>query len=107
MGQGIPREQRRRQVERREPPQIKHDQDVGIQGSLADRVGVVLALALASALFGTCRLITWTYAIIAVLIGAFLGLLWVWTGNLLLPMITHAVYDFAALLYSLRVYRGR
>jgi len=37
----------------------------------------------------------------------FLGLLWIWTGNLLTPIITHAVYDLAALVYFLRVYRSR
>ena len=44
--------------------------------------------------------------IIAALIGAYLGLLWIWTGNLLTPMVTHAVYDFVALVYFLRVYRS-
>jgi len=65
-----------------------------------------LALVLASVLFGAAHLITWTSAIIAALIAAYLVLLWIWTGNLLTPMITHAVYDFAALVYFLRVYRG-
>ena len=32
-----------------------------IQGSLADRVGMSLALVLASMLFGAAHLITWTY----------------------------------------------
>src|ERR1035437_1818490 len=77
-----------------------------IQGSLADRVNVILAVVLASALFGAFHLLTWTYAIIAAFIGAYLGLLWIWTGNLLTPMITHAVYDFAALMYFLRLYRS-
>jgi membrane protease YdiL (CAAX protease family) len=76
-----------------------------VQGSLADRVNVILALVSASALFGALHLLTWTYAIIAAFIGAYLGLLWIWTGNLLTPMVTHAVYDFAALVYFLRVYR--
>jgi uncharacterized protein len=52
-------------------------------------------------------LLTWTYAIIAAFIGAYLGLLWIWTGNLLTPMITHAVYNFVALVYFLRFYRSR
>ena len=78
-----------------------------VQGSLADRVNVILAVVLASALFGAAHLITWTYAIIAALIGAYLGWLWIWTGNLLTPMITHAVYDFAALVYFLRGFRSR
>jgi uncharacterized protein len=73
-----------------------------IQGGLAERVPVLLALVLASALFGACHLLTWTYAIIAAFIGAYLGLLWMWTGNLLTPMATHAAYDFAALVFLLR-----
>ncbi|MEI6785094.1 MAG: CPBP family glutamic-type intramembrane protease [Verrucomicrobiota bacterium] len=48
-----------------------------------------------------------TYAIVAALLGVYLGLLWMWTGNLLTPMITHAVYDFATLVYFLRIYRGK
>jgi membrane protease YdiL (CAAX protease family) len=77
-----------------------------VQGSLADRVNVILAVVVASGLFGACHLLTWTYAIIAAFIGAYLGLLWIWTGNLLTPMITHAVYDFAALVYFLRFRRS-
>jgi len=77
-----------------------------IQGTLSDRAGTAVALVLASGLFGACHLLTWTYATIAALIGAYLGLLWIWTGNLLTPMITHAAYDFAALVYFLRLYRS-
>ncbi|MGO8926145.1 MAG: lysostaphin resistance A-like protein [Limisphaerales bacterium] len=78
-----------------------------IQGSLADRVGLGFALVLASVVFGAAHLLTWTYAIIAAFIGAYLGLLWIWTGNLLAPMITHAVYDFVALVYFLKLHRSR
>jgi membrane protease YdiL (CAAX protease family) len=78
-----------------------------IQGSLSARVGVVVAVVMASALFGAFHLLTYTYAIIAAFIGAYLGLLWIGTGNLLTPMVTHALYDFAALVYFLRVYRSR
>jgi hypothetical protein len=77
-----------------------------VQGSLADRVGLGLALVLASVVFGAAHLLTWTYAIIAAFIGVYLGLLWIETGNLLTPMITHAAYDFAALAYFLRVRRS-
>jgi uncharacterized protein len=76
-----------------------------IQGSLADHVGVCIALVMASLLFGAFHLITWTYAIITAFIGVYLGLLWIWTGNLLTPMITHAVYDIAALVYLLKIRR--
>jgi membrane protease YdiL (CAAX protease family) len=43
--------------------------------------------------------------IIAASIGLCLGLLWIWTGNLLTPMITHAINDIAALVYFFKVYR--
>ena len=78
-----------------------------IQGSLSDRAGVIPALVLASAAFGACHRLTWIYAIIAALIGLYSGLLWIWTGNLITPMITHAAYDFVALVYFLRVYRAQ
>jgi len=61
-----------------------------------------LALGLASVLFGLAHPITATYAVLAVLIGAYLGLLWLLSGNLLAPMITHALYDFGALVYLVR-----
>jgi uncharacterized protein len=77
-----------------------------IQGSLSDRMGVIPGLVLASVAFGACHMLTWTYAIIAALIGLYLGLLWIWTGNLLTPLITHALYDFAALVYFLRAFRA-
>jgi len=60
------------------------------------------ALVIASVLFGLAHWITPTYAVLAGLIGAYLGWLALATGNLLTPMVTHAVYDFAAILYLLR-----
>jgi membrane protease YdiL (CAAX protease family) len=77
-----------------------------IQGSLTQRMGTWWALILASMAFGAAHLITWTYAIIVVFIGLYLGLLWLWTGNLVAPITAHAVYDFVALVYFLRFYRG-
>jgi len=77
-----------------------------IQGSLAERIGKVLALSLASLAFGAAHLLTWTYAIIAAFIGVYLGLLWIWAGNLAAPMVTHALYDFLALVYFFKLYPG-
>jgi uncharacterized protein len=77
-----------------------------IQGSLAGHIGIPGALVLASLLFAATHPITWTYAIIVAFIGAYLASLWIWTGNLVTPMVTHSVYDFAALVYLLRVYRS-
>ena len=60
------------------------------------------ALAIASILFGLAHLITPTYAVLAGLIGAYLGWLLLATGNLLTPIVAHSAYDFAAILYLLR-----
>jgi uncharacterized protein len=65
------------------------------------------ALAIASALFGLAHLITPTYALLAGMIGAYLGWLLLATGNLLTPIVAHAAYDFAAILYLLRRERVR
>jgi len=57
---------------------------------------------LASVLFGVVHSITPTYAVVAALVGAYLGWLWLWRDNLLAPIVTHAVYDFVALAYLTR-----
>jgi membrane protease YdiL (CAAX protease family) len=60
------------------------------------------ALVLASVLFGLLHAVTLTYALLATLMGAYLGWLWHYTGNLLPAVIAHALYDFLALLFLLR-----
>jgi len=65
----------------------------------------VLGLVFASALFGLAHAITSTYAILAGLIGAYLGWLWLATDNLLTPTVAHAAYDLVALWYLLRAAR--
>jgi membrane protease YdiL (CAAX protease family) len=66
---------------------------------------LMVGLIFASALFGLAHAITSTYAVLAGLIGAYLGWLWLATDNLLAPTVAHAVYDFVALWYLLRVAR--
>jgi CAAX protease family protein len=61
-----------------------------------------LALAAASVIFGLAHPITPSYAVLAGLIGVYLGWLFVASGNLLVPIVTHAAYDLAALVYLLR-----
>ncbi|MDX1528847.1 MAG: CPBP family intramembrane glutamic endopeptidase [Gammaproteobacteria bacterium] len=73
-----------------------------IQGALSVTAGPVMALIVASVLFGVVHLVTLGYAIIAGVIGAYLGVLWLWGGNLLIPITVHAAYDFAALVCFLR-----
>jgi uncharacterized protein len=73
-----------------------------IQASLEGRIGVKLALVVASIAFGAAHPITRTYVVAATFIGAYLGGLFAWTGNLLPPILCHTVYDFGALLYFRR-----
>ena len=73
-----------------------------IQGSLAAAIGPVAGLVVASVIFGLCHYINTAYAVVTTLVGIYLGLVWLWTGNLLAPIVTHAAYDFAALLYLMR-----
>jgi membrane protease YdiL (CAAX protease family) len=73
-----------------------------IQGALTDRFGFGIALALASLAFGLLHPITPAYLVLAALMGAYLGLVWRASGNLLVAIIAHALYDFLALLIVLR-----
>ncbi|WP_152050445.1 CPBP family intramembrane glutamic endopeptidase [Tautonia marina] len=73
-----------------------------MQEVLRDWLGFWPALAIASIVFGLLHALTPTYAIVATLIGAYLGLLFVMTGNLLVPIVAHGVYDLIALIYFLR-----
>jgi membrane protease YdiL (CAAX protease family) len=73
-----------------------------LQAYFSQWAGPWAGLALASVLFGLMHFITFTYAVLAALMGAYLGAVWYWTGNLLPPVLMHALYDFLVLLYLLR-----
>jgi membrane protease YdiL (CAAX protease family) len=68
-----------------------------IQEWLAERAPLWAAIAGASLLFGVGHWLSPAYAILASLIGAYLGAAFVVTGNLLVPIVAHAVYDVVAL----------
>jgi membrane protease YdiL (CAAX protease family) len=69
---------------------------------VAERAPVWVALAAASLLFGVGHWLSASYAILASLIGAYLGTLFLLSGNLLVPMLAHAAYDVVALLVLAR-----
>mgnify|MGYP000956401241 CR=1 FL=1 len=73
-----------------------------IQGALSGYAGPVGALLIASVIFGLAHMITPAYAILAGLMSVYIGWLWMQGGNLLIPIVTHAVYDFIALMYFMR-----
>ena len=65
-------------------------------------VGDWIALVGVAILFGLLHAVNVAYAVLAALMGLYLGWLWMATGNLAVPIVAHAVYDFLALVYILR-----
>lgn len=73
-----------------------------IQAALVERIGPVLGLLGASVLFGLAHLVTPLYAVLAGLVGLYLGTLHLLTGTVVVPIVVHALYDLGALLYLTR-----
>lgn len=77
-----------------------------LQESLADWAGppygVWIGLIAAAIVFGACHWVTTTYAYLAALIGLYFGLLFIFTGDLLPPVVAHGLYDFVALIYLVK-----
>jgi hypothetical protein len=74
-----------------------------MQTGLVPVVGLPAAVALTSVAFGLAHYLSLTYAAYAALVSVYLGVLLVYTDNLLVPVIAHAAYDFVALVYLTRV----
>jgi hypothetical protein len=73
-----------------------------IQGALTDWLGLWPGLVLASVLFGLFHPFTPFYMFLATLVGIYLGAAWIWSENLLVPIIAHGLYDFVALVVLVR-----
>jgi len=69
---------------------------------LAGPLGVWVGLGVTSVLFGMCHAITKTYVVLAGVMGLYFGWLLLASGNLLVPITAHTLYDFLALLYLIR-----
>lgn len=78
-----------------------------LQTSLDSLLGHPTGLFIAAFLFGIAHMLTPLYALIAGLAGFYLGLLYIWSGNLLVPIIVHGLYDFFALWYFLKFREGK
>ncbi len=81
----------------------------GVIQMAMERWDPLTGLLLSNVVFALCHAITITYAVLAFVMGIFLGLLMDATGepSLLAPILTHGLYDFFAF-YVLAVdYRGR
>jgi membrane protease YdiL (CAAX protease family) len=77
-----------------------------LQEAVARRWGDGTGIVVAAVLFGLLHPITPTYAVLAGLMGAYLGAVLVAHGNLLVPVVAHGGYDFVALVFLVR-YRAR
>jgi len=77
-----------------------------LQGGLVRLIGTAPALLAASVVFGLAHPISKQYIVAAAAIGVLLGELLILTGNLLAPIVAHAVYDFCALVWFLRFHRS-
>ena len=73
-----------------------------MQAQLARWWSPAAGLALASIAFGLAHAISTAYAVLAGLFGVYLGAVWLWSGNLLVAITAHAVYDFLTLVYLVR-----
>lgn len=68
-----------------------------IQPGLGAWMPEVGALLVASAIFGLVHAASRVYALFASAMGLYLGVLFMLQGNLIPPILTHALYDFVAL----------
>lgn len=73
-----------------------------IQAGVADYWSPTVGIVVASLLFAAAHAISLAYLALAALMGLYLGLLYHWTGNLLVPIIVHALYDWIAIHFYLR-----
>jgi membrane protease YdiL (CAAX protease family) len=74
-----------------------------VQPYLVERLGPWPGILLASLIFGLAHLITPTYALLAAVVGIYLGCLAYISGNVLDAIVVHGLYDFAALVYLVRI----
>lgn len=68
-----------------------------IQDGLTGPLGSAWALVIASALFGLAHAVNAAYFFMTFLVGLYLGGLYQFTGNLLVPILVHFLYDWVML----------
>lgn len=73
----------------------------------AGEMHIFLAIILPNILFGALHWRTALYALIAGAVGVYLGVLFLVTGNLLAPIVAHALYDAVALHMTARAIHAR
>ncbi|MFQ5549654.1 MAG: lysostaphin resistance A-like protein [Gemmatimonadales bacterium] len=66
-------------------------------GWMTGSLGVAAAIIVSSIVFGLVHAISLVYAVYAMLVGAYFAILFVTTGDIWVPILTHTLYDFLAL----------
>ncbi len=74
-----------------------------VQTSLSAWIGTQPGVVVASLLFGLFHPISFTYMVLAAVLGLYLGEFLIFNQNLLSVMVAHAVYDLAALGYLVKI----
>jgi membrane protease YdiL (CAAX protease family) len=77
-----------------------------MQAGIAERFPAWLAVAGAGLLFGAMHWLTLSYAVLAGLVGMYLGAVFLLSGNLLVPIVAHGLYDVVALSILARRHAG-
>lgn len=75
----------------------------GLTDAIAAPYGMWIGLLAASLTFGLAHAVSRAYAVVAGLIGVYLGGMLLLTDNLLVPTVAHAVYDLGAFVYLFRM----
>ncbi len=73
-----------------------------LQTATAKLTPMFVAILVSNLIFGAVHWRTALYALIAGLVGVWIGILFAITGNLLTPIVTHAAYDLVALIVTAR-----
>ena len=74
----------------------------GIASGIGGTIGLVCGIVISSFFFGVAHLITPTYGIIAFFMSLYFAALFLLSGNILVPMIAHTLYDYCVIRYILR-----
>lgn len=77
-----------------------------LQAWLVLHLDAAVAIAVAGLLFGMAHWVNTLYLVVATGMGLYLGVIYQWTGSLLVVSLIHALYDWVAIHFYLRRMRG-
>jgi membrane protease YdiL (CAAX protease family) len=70
-------------------------EEILFRGVVQERFGIVIA----SAVFGLVHCVSPAYVVVTAIMGLYIGALFILSGNLLVPIHLHFIYDLGALVY--------